>query len=90
MCELCTFSQIQSHIIYAQILSASGIFLMKHREQSGEINTGTRPFTGQMCPLTRTAKVFFHDAINLQYKILLINMISHVATALDHEVRITR
>ena len=32
------------------------------------------------------SKVFFHDATDLQYQILLINMISHVATAVDYEV----
>ena len=40
----------------------------------------------RMCFLTRAAKVSFHDTINLQYQILLINMISHVVTAVDHEV----
>ena len=35
--------------------------------------------------LTRAAKVLFHDATE-QYQVLLINMISHVATAVDHEV----
>ena len=39
-----------------------------------------------MCLLTRAAKVLFHDATDLQFQILLINMISHVATAVDHEV----
>ena len=39
----------------------------------------------RMCLLTHTAKVLFHDATDLQYQILLIN-ISHVATAVDHEV----
>ena len=79
-------TQIIRITIYAQILSASSIFLMKHREQSNEISTGTRPFTGWMCPLMCTAKVLFYDATNLQCKILLINMISHIATAVDHEV----
>ena len=36
--------------------------------------------------LTRAAKVLFHDATELQYQVLLINMISHVATAVDHKV----
>ena len=36
--------------------------------------------------MTRTAKVIFCDATDLQYQILLINMISHVATAVDYEV----
>ena len=40
----------------------------------------------RMCVLTRAAKVLFHDAPDLQYSILLINIISHVATAVDHEV----
>ena len=39
-----------------------------------------------ICSLTHAAKVPFHDATNLQYQILLISMISHVATAVDHEV----
>ena len=38
--------------------------------------------------MTRTAKVIFCDATDLQYQILLINMISHVATAVDHEVAV--
>ena len=40
----------------------------------------------QMCLLTFAAKVLFRNATDLQYQILLINMISHVATAVDHEV----
>ena len=36
--------------------------------------------------LTCAAKVFFHNATDLQYQLLLINMISHVATAVDHKV----
>ena len=40
----------------------------------------------QMCLLTHAAKVLFCNATDLQYQILLINMISHVATAVDHEV----
>ena len=40
----------------------------------------------QMCLLTRAAKVPFRNAADLQYQILLINLISHVATAVDHEV----
>ena len=39
-----------------------------------------------MCLLTHAAKVLFHDTTDLQYQILLINMISQVATAVDHEV----
>ena len=38
----------------------------------------------RMCLFTRTAKVLFRDATDLQYQILLIN-ISQVATAVDHE-----
>ena len=66
------------------ILSALSIFLMIYREQSNEINIGTRPSIYVF--LTRAAKVLFRDATDLQYQILLINMISHVATAVDHEV----
>ena len=40
----------------------------------------------QMCLLTCTAKVLFHNATDLQYQILLINMISHLATVVDCEV----
>ena len=39
-----------------------------------------------MCLLTHAAKVLFCHATDLQYQILLINMISHVGTAVDHEV----
>ena len=36
--------------------------------------------------LTRAAKILFRDANDLQYQIFLINVISHVAIAVDHEV----
>ena len=39
----------------------------------------------RMCLLTRAARVLFCDA-DLQYQILLINIISHIATAVDHGV----
>ena len=39
-----------------------------------------------MCLLTRAAKVPLRDATDLQYQILSINMISHIATAADHEI----
>ena len=39
-----------------------------------------------MCLLTRAARVLFRDATDLQYQILLINIISHIATAVDHGV----
>ena len=57
---------------------------MIYREQSDEINIGTRyPL---ICPLTHAAKVIFRNATDLQYQIILINMTTHVATAVDHEV----
>ena len=40
----------------------------------------------QMSLLTRAANVLFHDATDLQYQILLINMIGYLATAVDNEV----
>ena len=40
----------------------------------------------RMCLLTHATKVLFRNATDLQYQILLINMISHIATAVDHEV----
>ena len=58
---------------------------MIYREQSNEINIGTRPSTPDMS-LTHAEKVLFRDANDLQYQILLINVISHVAPAVDHEV----
>ena len=39
-----------------------------------------------MCLLKRAAKVLIRDATDFQHQILLINMMSHVATAVDHEV----
>ena len=57
---------------------------MIYREQSNEINNGTCPSTDVL--LTRAAKVLFHDAPDIRYPILLINMVSHVATAVNHEV----
>ena len=47
---------------------------MIYREQSDEINIGTWPSTD-------VTKVLFCNATDLQYQILLINMISHVAIA---------
>ena len=58
---------------------------MIYREQSDEINIGTRSSTLDVS-LTCTAKVLFCDANDFQYQILLINMMSHVATAVDHKV----
>ena len=55
---------------------------MIYREQNDEINIGTWPSTPEVS-LTRAAKFLFRDANDLQYQIL---MISHVATAVDHEV----
>ena len=40
----------------------------------------------RMCLLTRAAKVLFCDATELQYPILLMNMVSHVTIAVYHEV----
>ena len=40
----------------------------------------------RICLLTCAAKVLFHDATDLQYPTLLINTVSHVAVAVDHEV----
>ena len=40
--------------------------------------------------LTCPAKVLFYDATDLQYQIRLINMISHVDTAVDHEGNIIK
>ena len=57
---------------------------MIYREQSDEINNGTRPST-DVSFLKCAAKVLFRDATDLQHQILLIN-ISHVATAISHEV----
>ena len=39
-----------------------------------------------MCLLTRAAKILFRNAPDLQYTILLINIVSHVATAVNHKV----
>ena len=46
---------------------------MIYREKSNEINTRTRPSMDVSQVLTRTAKVLFCDATDLQYQILLIN-----------------
>ena len=58
-----------------QILSGSSIFPMMYRGQSNEINIGTRPSMPDVS-LTSAAKVLFCDASDLQYQILLINMIA--------------
>ena len=39
----------------------------------------------RVCLLTHTANVLICNATDLQYQIFLINMISHVATTVDHE-----
>ena len=59
---------------------------MIYREKVMKFNTGTWLSTDVSQVLTCTAKVLFCDATGLQYQILLINMISHVVTAVDHKV----
>ena len=57
---------------------------MIYRKQNDEINNGNRH--SRIYLLTCVAKVFFCNGTDLQYQIFLINMITHVATAVDHEV----
>ena len=58
---------------------------MIYREQSNEINNGIQPSTDVSFETCSKGSLVFHDATDLQYQILLINMISHIATAVDHE-----
>ena len=60
---------------------------MIYREQSDSaMKLGLEHGHPWMCLLTSAVKVPFCDATDLQYQILLINMISHIPTAVDHEV----
>ena len=66
------------------LLSAWSIFLMIYREKVMKLTLEHgHPWISL---LTCAAKVLFRDATDLQCQFLLINVISHVATAVDHEV----